>query len=373
MAETFWQWQARNIPAQERAAQQRALESLQLPDAYTPGTQGYNPRTNPGSYIRALIEETDQMPIDIEAEARQRLRLGLPEIATRPKTPERIAMDARRRRYLEKMLAAYGAPAEPGVEPESWDVVSPEARRAMMNYATNAGSVAESAGFRDEINSLRESVGVLGPGAPLHTAATWLQAFPRVMYATAELGWGKGDNKNATQNLHNAWNTFTAPVQAIAGVDGGTSAWKDAEAARETVQDRDWKTAAYGAKYAANANDGNWNPYQRATGEAFLLSQIGDPQKGTGSADDGMQYFMRQGVARRPARWAGMLTDAFLNPIPPNVSPFLSAVKGGRLGAAALHAGAELGPDLIIAAGGELNDYRTQQQADELLKRLSKP
>lgn len=371
MAETFWQWQARNIPDQERAAQQRALESLQLPDAYTPGTQGFNPRTNPGAYIRALIEETDKMPVDLDAEARARTKLGFPEILTRQKTNERIEMDARRRHYLEKMLAAYGVPSEPGVEPEAWQVLPEEPRRAMMNYATNAGSVAETAGFRDEIGSMRESVGIIGPGSPLHTAATWLQSAPRAVYATAELGFGEGKNPNAMQNLHNAWNTFTAPVQAIAGVDGGTSAWKDAEAARATVQDQDWKTAAYGAKYAENANDANWNPYQRAAGESFLLAQIGDPKKGTGSADDGMQYFMRQGVARRPARWAGMFTDAFLNPIPPSVGPFLSAVKGGRLGAAALHAGVELGPDLAIAGMGELNDYRTQQQADELIKRLT--
>lgn len=374
MAESFWQWQARNLPAKERAAQQRALESLQLPDAYTPGTQGYNPRTNPGSYIRALIEETDQMPVDLQAEARRRLRwnnIGLPEIATRQKANDRIEMDARRRHYLEKMLAAYGVPTEPGAEPEAWGVLAPEARKAMMNYATNAGSVSGAAGFRDEINNLSESVGVLGPGAPLHTAATWLQSAPRAVYATAELGFGEGRNPNAMQNLHNAWNTFTAPVQAIAGVDGGTSAWKDAEAARGTVQDRDWRTAAYGAKYAEDPSDTNWNPYERAGAESFLMSQIGDPQKGTGSADDGMQYFMRQGVARRPARWAGMLTDAFLNPIPPSVGPFLSAVKAGKLGAAALHAGVELGPDLIIAAGGELNDYQAQRHADELLKRLS--
>jgi hypothetical protein len=173
------------------------------------------------------------------------------------------------------------------------------------------------------------------------------------------------------QNLHNAWNTFTAPAQAIAGVDGGTSAWKDADIAKETVQDQDWKTAAYGAKYAEDPADTNWNPYQRAAGESFLLSQIGDPQKGTGSADDGMQYFMRGGVPRRPARWAGMLTDAFLNPVPPSVSPFLSAVKAGRLGAAAVHAGVELGPDLLVAGAGELNDYQAKQQADELIKRLS--
>jgi hypothetical protein len=371
VAESFWQWQARNIPDQERAAQQRALESLKLPDAYTPGTQGFNPRTNPSAYIRALIEETDKMPVDLQAEARARTNLGFPEIRTRPKDRARIEMDARRRHYLEKMLAAYGVPSEPGVEPEAWQVLSEEPRKAMMNYATNAGSVAEDAGFRDEIGSMRESVGILGPGSPLHTAGTWMQSLPRAVYATAELGWGEGKNKNAMQNLHNAWNTFTAPVQAIAGVDGGTSAWKDADIAKETVQDQDWKTAAYGAKYAEDPADTNWNPYQRAAGESFLLSQIGDPQKGTGSADDGMQFFMRGGVPRRPARWAGMLTDAFLNPVPPSVGPFLSAVKAGRLGAAAVHAGVELGPDLLVAGAGELNDYQANQQADELIKRLS--
>lgn len=375
------EWRSRALSSREYEAQQRAIDSLQLPDAYTPGTQGFNPQTNPGSYIRALLEETSQMPVDLGQEAVRRVEKGIasPEIATRQKSNDRLELDARRRHYLEQMLAAYGAPTEPGVEPESWSVLSAEPRMAMMNYATNARSVLDGAGYRNEIKNSRDTVGVLGPGAPLHTAATWLMSTPRMVYAKGDEVAGAVDpvqaKANAHQNFLNAWNTFSAPVQSLAGVEGGAgySAWSDAEQARQAMEEPEWNSAAYGAKHAADPREALWSPSDRASVESGLLAQIGSPETGTGSADDGMQYFLRRGVPRRPARWAGAFTDAMLNPIPPNIGAIANAARAGRLARAAGSVLTEFGPDAAFATAGEINDLYTPQRADELLKRLSKP
>lgn len=361
----------------EYDAQQRSLNDLQVPDAYTPGTQGFNPQTNPGSFIRALIDETSKMPVDMEREARSRAELGFPEVATRPKTQGRIEMDARRRQYLEQMLAAYGVPTEPGVEPESWQVLPAEPRMAMMNYATNAGSVRDGQGFRDENNSLRDTVGILGPGAPLHTAATWLMSTPRMVYAKGDEVAGAADpagaKGNAHQNFLNAWNTFAAPVQSLSGESAKNSAWADARIAQDAMQDPAWNTAAYGVKYAQGPTDANWNPDERAVAEGYMLSRLGSPDTGSGSADDGMQYFMRRGVPRRPARWAGAFTDAMLNPIPPNIGAIAAAARARKLGAAGTALLTEFGPDAAFATAGELGDLYTPQRADQLIPRLANP
>ena len=364
-------WQ-RNRDAERLAREEAALRALEVPerDVQTDSPTYRVSPSNPGDYIRALVEQSKSVQTERPPD------WSKPGLFTRWKMPNAMQADAQQAYVFDQLLAAYGAPTHPGEIPERWSGLSPDMQKTLMAYATDAD------GFRTAIRSKDESTGVLGSGSPVNAAMTWLQSLPSMAYgagqglanatdyvvSTATGGIPGTQYPKAGERFQTALDTFTAPGQEIArrigyGPERNESVWTAMEDARREndanvvpfTEDRVfYEPSAYGPRGADRKHS----------------ADLSDEVQRTSKQLDGSQYLLEANIPPSVAYPLGMAMDDMLNPLF-NRPGFQQAIKSNSLGKLARRAAEEFAPGQALLGISAAAQYRQQAEIDKMLQRLA--
>lgn len=366
----------RGRQTEREAREAAALRALEVPerDVQTDRPLYRVSPDDPGEYIRALIEQSE----GIQAETPP--SWTKPGLFSRWKMPNAMQADAQQEYVFDQLLAAYGAPTQPGVIPERWSGLPDEMQSTLMAYATDAD------GFRTAIKSKDEWTGVLGEGSPLNTAMTWAQSLPSMAYgagqglanatdyvvSSATGGIPGTQYPKAGERFQTALDTFTAPGQELARVAGygpqrNESVWTAMRDARK-------RNDADVVPFAANRVFYEPSAYGPRGADRKHWSDLSDEVQQTGKQLDGIQYLTEAQVPGYVAYPLGMFMDDLLNPFL-DAPGMRSAIRSGSGSQLARRAAVEFGPSQALmgtaAVGQAVGQSRQQAEIDKMLQRLA--
>lgn len=234
--------------------------------------------------------------------------------------------DQRRAHVLKRLSAKY--PGGTGLNNPGW-------RREMLRYELGElpdidspyhrrGS--EVKGYGLGANAHNFFRGAMSPGAPLHNWVQYMGAFPSMAYSLSGMAANSVDpdapyDPDAKKRWDSSFNTAFAYLPEAAGlVPKGTKTYADvAEEARHARGMFPWDVTHHGKGGREEYTSAMQSEAAAAASDLYT---------------DGTEHYMRQGMPRLPALFAGALSDSMLDPY----SGWAAAGQAARQGRAALAA-----------------------------------